>query len=192
MADFYRPENNVTASVSVPAAVPKQAQLTETSPASAVQVQETGKQVTASEDQNESRGQGILPPSENAEHRSTLKKIFGELPVQRLQKVIRILQEMAEAKEKEELENERKKTERQEKMLDAVWMLKQSGISPEDFRTFMEKGNMENAIQNSRYVYTDARGMKRFWSGKGKIPSDLAEIMKRDGTSKEDYLRRGS
>ena len=73
--------------------------LKETSSVSVMQVQETDTPVTTSEKHNESREQAILPPSENTERRSTLKKLFGALPVPRLQK-------MAESKAKEELENE--------------------------------------------------------------------------------------
>ena len=189
MTDFPRTEHgNVTDT--------EKAKMTGTQASGSVHVQDSapdssGNAAPDRTDITENREQGILPPSENAERKSTLKKLFGDLPVPRLRKVIRMLEEMAAAREKEDLERERRETERQEKMLNAVWLLRQSGISPDDFRTFIENGNMENAIQNSRYVYTDLKGMKRFWSGKGKIPTDLAEVMERDGTTKEDYLRRG-
>lgn len=53
----------------------------------------------------------------------------------------------------------------------------------------MSGDDLEAKLKASKYMYVDVRGITRFWSGQGKLPTQLAELMARDGTTKDDYLR---
>ena len=131
-----------------------------------------------------------LTGSENLERKSTLKRMFGDLPSNRLLKVIKALQEIYDAKVKEQEEQERKASQHQALMLKALDVLQSEGINVDDFKSFISS-DLDSKLKNSKYVYTDLRGITRFWSGQGKTPTQLVEVMQRDGTSKDDYLRKG-
>ena len=122
-----------------------------------------------------------------------LKKIIREYDYSpdRIQKTIENLQEiLVERKneiQKEELEN----SKQQQQILEILEKIKASGLPIEEMSKFCN-GDINTVLSNYKYEFVDVNGIKRFWSGKGKMPLALIELMKRDGTSKDDYLRKKS
>lgn len=126
---------------------------------------------------------------ETADRKSVLKQIFGSLPLFRLQRAIKSLQEILAEKQKEIEDEERRTAARQADMLAILSQMKAKGIELSEFKHFVYADDLDAKLKNSKYMYTDVNGITRFWSGQGKVPSTLVELMARDGTTKEDYLR---
>ncbi len=126
---------------------------------------------------------------ETADRKSVLKQIFGSLPLFRLQRAIKGLQEILAEKQKEIEDEERRTASRQADMLAILSQMKAKGIELSEFKHFVYADDLDAKLKNSKYMYTDVNGITRFWSGQGKVPTTLAELMARDGTTKEDYLR---
>lgn len=137
----------------------------------------------------EDKAEQVLITAHNADRRAVLKHLYGAYSSARLQKVIKILQELYSNKAQEEAEQERARSVKQASMIQAVTALKGLGINLEEFKNFVVQEDIEAKLKSSKYIFVDVNGITRFWSGQGKIPTALAELMARDGTVKEDYLR---
>lgn len=152
------------------------------------EIEEQGKQEHEHEHEHEKESEFKVKACD-LEKRAGLKKLFGHLDPTRLNKVINLLTELRDLKVKKAQELEKEQALHQAKLLKALSLLKEQGVLLEDFKDFLGSKDFEVTLKNSKYQYLDENGVPRFWSGQGKIPSSLAQIMARDGTTKEDYLR---
>lgn len=124
------------------------------------------------------------------DRKQVLKKIIREndYNLDRIQKIIDNLKEILEERRKEFQEEEISTSKKKQQLLEILEKIKASDL-PSDELAKIYNGDLNTALSNYKYEYVDVNGIKRFWSGKGKMPLPLIELMKRDGTSKDDYLR---
>ena len=68
--------------------------------------------------------------------------------------------------------------------------LKASGISLKELEYYIRelKTTKARADVAPKYRFVDVNGVERFWTGRGRTPRELVELMERDHTTKENYL----
>ncbi len=82
-------------------------------------------------------------------------------------------------------ENSRDK-ELKEKVTAMVNELKESNITIEDFMHYAGL-TVKKRKMKMRYRYVGMDGITYEWTGQGRTPKQLLQIMQRDGTTKADY-----
>ncbi len=69
--------------------------------------------------------------------------------------------------------------------------LDKRNLTIDDLKLLLEKKNKKpRRTMAIRYSYTDLNGERRIWSGQGKTPVALRELMAKTNTCKEDYRIR--
>ncbi len=123
-----------------------------------------------------------------------LKAFFKEASSEDIQFIISKLTEFyAEVKNKEEQAEKLEKARIQ--FLNGVLdSLDNHNFTVEDLMALKKTGSRENKNKmRPRYMYHDLDGNECLWSGQGKIPKAMQQVMQRDGiTDKNHYLIKDS
>lgn len=124
---------------------------------------------------------------------SDFKKMLDALSVEQVEKLIIKVDEY----KNERIEREKAETaEKERKNIEIEGFLSEAkgrGISEEDILQYVKDKKGEPAVPKLKkpakklYRYIDAEGREHFWSGRGKTPLALLEVMKRDNQDKEFY-----
>ena len=126
----------------------------------------------------------------NLYRRLVLKKVTADYTILSLKKMSKIIEDLIKEREEQLVEQQRQKSKKEKQVLGLLKQMQEQGLTIDDITSILGTSNVENALANYNYVYEDVNGITRYWSGKGKTPVYLAEVMKRDGTTKEDYKRK--
>ena len=121
-----------------------------------------------------------------------LKAFFREATSSEIEGILDKIKDLYdEVKEKEE-QQEKARQARLQFLSGVLDSLDSHNFTVEDLAALKNQVNKESRPKMlPRYRYININGAERFWSGQGKIPKELKEVMLRDGiTDKNNYLIR--
>ena len=121
-----------------------------------------------------------------------LKAFFREATSSEIEGILDKIKDLYdEVKEKEE-QQEKARQARLQFLSGVLDSLDSHNFTVEDLAALKNQVNKESRPKMlPRYRYININGEERFWSGQGKIPKELKEVMLRDGiTDKNNYLIR--
>ncbi|MBO5566857.1 MAG: H-NS histone family protein [Succinivibrio sp.] len=109
-------------------------------------------------------------------------------------KKLSVVRDEIHKRTEDQLLEEKKKDSALKKALET---LQSSNITPEDLIAYQERlsGKHANDGRKSvapKYRYIDLKGVERTWSGRGKIPATLQEIISTKGISIDSFLIEGN
>lgn len=123
--------------------------------------------------------------------KNSLKKHLKELDFKQFAKfkedIDAIEQELKEEHEAAQIREE----ERHTKMEEIRLLIEKSGISSEEFVSFLPSSSSKAKKSNVRkdlYLFVDSEGNEHTWSGRGLTPLVFKSAMAENGWSKEDLL----
>ncbi|SPT68413.1 DNA binding protein, nucleoid-associated [Anaerobiospirillum thomasii] len=107
--------------------------------------------------------------------------------IEDIDSIIAKLQEIRSVIEEAELEESIKEAERKEKLEQALEYLQVNNISVDDLVASKSLNKHQKLKFKPKYKYTDLDGVERTWTGQGKLPTHLRNLLEQTGKSKEDF-----
>ena len=119
-----------------------------------------------------------------------LKAFFKDATSEELEGIIHKLNELYTEIKNKEIEEEQAKKRKEEFLSNLLNKLDEQNLTVDDLATLKELQKKDTRQKMApKYEYTALDGKTYLWSGKGKIPKLLREVMQRDGiTDKNHYL----
>ncbi len=104
-----------------------------------------------------------------------------------IQTIIDCLMQIKDRRAQEIAAAQEEQQQRQQQLNELLSKMNECNISIDDLIAVKTGGRRPRRMA-MRYRYIGTDGVEREWSGQGKTPTALRELMERDGTTKEDYL----
>lgn len=121
----------------------------------------------------------------------TLRAQSRELPLETLEEMLEKLTVIVEERRQEESSKETEHKARQEKLESLRKLMLEDGIGPEELlSSFSGKSSAPKKVREPRpakYSFTDENGETKTWTGQGRTPKALAELLEA-GKSLDDFL----
>jgi len=118
----------------------------------------------------------------------SLRAATKELSVEQLEEVLIKFSKIVEDRKEVEVAELAKQQEKQQKMNEILLQLKENGISPEELMNLTdsaaEKTKTKRGPRPAKYAY-DLNGETKTWTGQGRMPLPLQEIMNEKGSIEE-------
>ena len=118
----------------------------------------------------------------------SLRAATKELSVDQLEDVLIKFTKIVEDRKESEAAELEKQHEKQAMMNEILLQLKENGISPEELMNLTdsttEKTKTKRGPRPAKYAY-DLNGEKKTWTGQGRMPLPLQEIMNEKGSIEE-------
>ena len=118
----------------------------------------------------------------------SLRAATKELTVEQLEDVLIKFTKIVDDRKEVEAAEQEKQQEKQAKMSEILLQLKENGISPEELmgltESTVEKTKTKRGPRPAKYAY-DLNGETKTWTGQGRIPLPLQEVMNEKGTIEE-------
>jgi len=118
----------------------------------------------------------------------SLRAATKELTIEQLDDVLIKFTKIVEDRKEVEAADLKKQQEKQAKMNEILLQLKENGISPEELMnltdTSVEKTKTKRGPRPAKYAY-DLNGETKTWTGQGRMPLPLQEIMNEKGSIEE-------
>ncbi|QUM76892.1 H-NS histone family protein [Moritella sp. 24] len=118
----------------------------------------------------------------------SLRAATKELTIEQLDDVLIKFTKIVEDRKEVEAADLEKQQEKQAKMNEILLQLKENGISPEELMnltdTSVEKTKTKRGPRPAKYAY-DLNGETKTWTGQGRMPLPLQEIMNEKGSIEE-------
>ncbi|MGN1281324.1 MAG: hypothetical protein ACI4UM_05415 [Succinivibrio sp.] len=119
-----------------------------------------------------------------------LKAFFKDASSAQIRQIIEKLEELFNETVQKEEEALKRQAERENFLKGMLASLEGHNYTVDDLAALAQvKDNSKKRTMKARYCYEDLEGNECFWSGQGKIPVALKQVMQRDGiTDKKHYL----
>ncbi|QUM80470.1 H-NS histone family protein [Moritella sp. 5] len=118
----------------------------------------------------------------------SLRAVTKELSVVQLEDVLIKFTKIVEDRKESEAAELEKQQEKQAMMNDILLQLKENGISPEELMNLtdstIEKTKTKRGPRPAKYSY-DLNGETKTWTGQGRMPLPLQEVMNEKGSIEE-------
>jgi DNA-binding protein H-NS len=120
----------------------------------------------------------------------SLRAATKELSVEQLEEVLIKFTTIVEDRKEAEAADLQKQQEKQAKMTEILLQLKENGISPEELMGLTDataekaKVKTKRGPRPAKYAY-DFNGETKTWTGQGRMPLPLQEVMNAKGTIEE-------
>lgn len=118
----------------------------------------------------------------------SLRAATKELSVDQLEDVLIKFTKIVDDRKEVEAADLEKQQEKQAKMNEILLQLKENGISPEELMNLTdsatEKTKTKRGPRPAKYAY-DLNGETKTWTGQGRMPLPLQEIMNEKGSIEE-------
>lgn len=118
----------------------------------------------------------------------SLRAATKELSVEQLEEVLIKFTTIVDDRKEAEAAELEKQQEKQAKMNEILLQLKENGISPEELmgltESTTEKPKSKRGPRPAKYAY-DLNGDTKTWTGQGRMPLPLQEVMNEKGTIEE-------
>ncbi len=124
----------------------------------------------------------------------SLRTLFKDATIDDLNEIIEKMIALKNEIEEEQRQEMEADAERRQAFEELKKTLTDKNYSYEDFKQFMEGGVSKPARKTGtrkmtpKYRYTDLEGITREWTGQGKTPNALKQLMEQTGNDKSFYL----
>lgn len=123
----------------------------------------------------------------------SLRAAFKDVDPDALRDIVHKINAIIDEKESALEEERRQLAEKHEKIEKIKATLVDLGLTPEDLVTEETKKNIQLSKRkkrqtNPKYEYIDENGVKKTWTGQGRIPTPMKSAMEKENRKKDDFL----
>lgn len=120
----------------------------------------------------------------------SLRAVSKELSIEQLQEALEKFQTVVSERENEVAENMAAEQERLEKLEKYRDMLIKDGIDPEELMASLSgsKPKSKRPARPAKYKYTDIDGSEKTWTGQGRTPKAIKDLLDTGKKTMDDFL----
>ncbi len=120
----------------------------------------------------------------------SLRAVSRELSLEQLKDTLEKFTAIVDEREKDEAKNMAAEMERMEKLEKYRDMLIKDGIDPEELMASLggQKPKSKRAARPAKYKYIDIDGLEKTWTGQGRTPKAIKDLLDAGKKSMEDFL----